>query len=190
MQDFLGRFGQTRKCDATERTTLDEKPAFANGNAALGPIERQLARLAVQCRERREELSMLIMAVSGGTESNQEIASVMLRRAKRALSASCAPPDSINPVLMSLSGDRVAAIIPNCDREAAVTIAKSTVAEFAKLTVPTSELEVDRGTLNIGVATASVVPKNFDPARMIERAERCLSAARSCGNSSVKSIEV
>ena len=45
-------------------------------------------------------------------------------------------------------------------------------------------------TLSIGVATASVVPKNFDPVRMIESAARCLSAARACGISTVKSIEV
>jgi hypothetical protein len=34
------------------------------------------------------------------------------------------------------------------------------------------------------------VPKNFDPLRLIESAERCLSAARACGISAVKSIEV
>jgi GGDEF domain-containing protein len=156
----------------------------------LGSIDRQLAAIAVQCRERREELSLLIFAVSPNPESNHEAASAMLRRAKTALSAACALSDPTNPVLMSLDGGRLAAIIPNCDREAALTIAKSTVAEFAKVTVSSSESQADRGTLSIGVATASVVPKNFDPARMIERAERCLSAARSCGSSSVKSIEV
>jgi HD-like signal output (HDOD) protein len=191
MQDFLDRFGQTRKGDApTKRNKLDEEPTFADGDVALGPIDRQLARLAVQCRERREELSLLIMAVSAGTKTSQEEASAMLRRAKRALGAACSPSDLTNPVLISLSDGQVAAILPNCDREAAVAIAKSTVVEFTKVTVPSSESQADRGTLSIGVATASVVPKNFDPARMIERAGRCLSAARSCGNSSVKSIEV
>jgi hypothetical protein len=45
-------------------------------------------------------------------------------------------------------------------------------------------------TVSVGVATASVVPRNFDPLRLIECAERCLSAARACGISTVKSIEV
>jgi hypothetical protein len=45
-------------------------------------------------------------------------------------------------------------------------------------------------TFSAGVASMSVVPKNFDPARLIESAERCLNAARACGMSAVKSIEV
>jgi hypothetical protein len=35
-----------------------------------------------------------------------------------------------------------------------------------------------------------VVPRNFDASQMIESAVRCLSSARSCGISTVKSIEV
>jgi hypothetical protein len=45
-------------------------------------------------------------------------------------------------------------------------------------------------TLGAGVATVSAVPKNFDPTSLLVAAERCLSAARTCGISTVKSIEV
>jgi HD-like signal output (HDOD) protein len=191
MQNFLGRFGQTQNDgEPSERSGPDAVPAFMDGgNAAPGSFERQVADAAVQCRERRQELSLLIMAVNSGTETHHDSASAM-HRVKRAFGAACKPVDQASIILISLSGGRIAAILPNCERKIALSIAKSAVAEFAKVTVPSAESRSETGSLSIGVATASVVPKNFDAARMIERAERCLSAARSCGNSSVKSIEV
>ena len=44
--------------------------------------------------------------------------------------------------------------------------------------------------MSAGVATVVAVPKNFDPWRLVESAERCLYAARSCNTNTVKSIEV
>jgi hypothetical protein len=49
---------------------------------------------------------------------------------------------------------------------------------------------VHTATLSAGVATVAAVPKNFDPWRLVESAERCLYAARSCNTSVVKSIEI
>jgi PleD family two-component response regulator len=90
-----------------------------------------------------------------------------------------------------LSDQRIAAIISNCERRAAVAVVQNAIAELAKLAAPGSEDNGDLATtLSFGVATASVVPKNFDPIQMIESAARCLSAARACGISAVKSIEV
>jgi HD-like signal output (HDOD) protein/GGDEF domain-containing protein len=192
MQNFLGRFGKTRSNDeGDEEKTVDVMPIFVDGgNAAPRSFERRVADAAVQCRERREELSLLILAVNAFAESQHEGATSAMHRAKRAFGAACSPADRESLVLVTLNGGRIAAILPNCDREAALVIAKSTLTEFSRVTAPNTDSQTDMGTLGIGVATASVVPKNFDAARMIERAERCLSAARFCGNSSVKSIEV
>jgi hypothetical protein len=44
--------------------------------------------------------------------------------------------------------------------------------------------------VSAGVATAAAIPKNFDPWRLVESAERCLYAARSCNTNTVKSIEM
>jgi hypothetical protein len=70
-------------------------------------------------------------------------------------------------------------------------VAKNAIAQYTKIAEPHSASNGSvASTMSVGVATASVVPKNFDPGRMIERAARCLSAARLCGISAVKSIEV
>jgi hypothetical protein len=49
---------------------------------------------------------------------------------------------------------------------------------------------VHTSTLSAGVATVAAVPKNFEPWKLVESAERCLYAARSCNASAVKSIEI
>ena len=49
---------------------------------------------------------------------------------------------------------------------------------------------VHTATISAVVATFAAVPKNFDPWRLVESAERCLYAARSCNTNTVKSIEI
>jgi GGDEF domain-containing protein len=96
-----------------------------------------------------------------------------------------------NVTMIPLGDDRTAAILSNCERRAALAVAQNVIsglAQHGNSSVATSDEAPTN--VSIGVATASVVPRNFDPMRLVERAERCLSAARACGISTVKSIEV
>jgi hypothetical protein len=111
-------------------------------------------------------------------------------QARRALESACSALTQENVTIVPLSDLRAAAVISNCERRAALAVARRAIAEHSSGTATYSALDEGAMTLSIGVATASVVPRNFDPQRMIERANRCLSAAQSCGISAVKSIEV
>ncbi|HEX5471308.1 MAG TPA: hypothetical protein VFW73_05450, partial [Lacipirellulaceae bacterium] len=96
-----------------------------------------------------------------------------------------------NVILVSVSNKRTAAILLNCDRRGAVAMANHAISVINK---GNADGILENGeiatTLSAGIATASVVPRNFDAARVIESAERCLAAARVCGISTAKSIEV
>jgi hypothetical protein len=111
--------------------------------------------------------------------------------ARRALAEVCGTLDSANVILVPLAERGAAAIVSDCERQNALSLARQTIAEVAKQNElrPAADGETAT-TLSVGVATVSVVPRNFDPARVLESAMRCLSAARACGASAVKSIEV
>ena len=93
--------------------------------------------------------------------------------------------------MLSITAVQLAAVLPDCERRQAVAIANEVLAEFGEL----AEIEADvpqavhTAAVSAGVATVAAVPKNFDPWRLVESAERCLYAARSCNTNTVKSIE-
>jgi hypothetical protein len=72
-----------------------------------------------------------------------------------------------------------------------VSIANEALAQLAELAEhDEATTAIHAATLSAGVATVAAVPKNFDPWRLVESAERCLYAARSCNTNTVKSIEI
>jgi HD-like signal output (HDOD) protein len=198
MQDFLSRGGavDTGRIDqsgvARRESPIHRAISTVTPPAVLtsaSTFVNTLVWAANRCRDRREELSLLIMepSVPGGAGAQLRLASY---QARRALESACAALDPKNVTLVSLSELRTAVILINCERRAAIAVAQSAISTLAKTFISPTENDHGSATLGIGVATASVVPKNFDPGRMIERGARCLSAARACGTSAVKSIEV
>jgi HD-like signal output (HDOD) protein len=152
-------------------------------------LMRKLAAAAKRCRERRQELSLVLIEPNAcGVQSDSRGPSAG-QLARRALGAACGSLDKDKVTMISLSDSRTAAIITDCERRSAITLAHNAIAELVKVDGDTSDGE-QATTLCIGVATTSAVPKNFDPARIVEGALGCLSAARACGISAVKSIEV
>jgi hypothetical protein len=150
----------------------------------------QLVSTANHCRDRRQELSLLILEpnIAGDASATLPPAGHQVRRA---IEDACSALDEENVSLLSLSNVRTVAIIANCERRAAISVAQSAIRKLRKpWSAPEDSGDEQGATLSVGVATASVVAKNFDPGRMIECAVRCLSAARACGISAVKSIEV
>ncbi len=159
--------------------------------ATVSTLARKLAASAIRCRDRRYELSLVIMEPNGEGTRRDPTSQLAIHQARRALGSACSGLEQENVTLVSLSDRRTAAIISNCERRAALALAHNAIAEFAGIRAHQSEADGGApAAMSIGVATASVVAKNFDPTRMIERAARCLSAARACGTNAVKSIEV
>lgn len=153
-------------------------------------LVRELAAAAAQCRKLRVELSVVIVEPNLGNDCSESLAELVKRRAGRALWNACTLLDRENVTLVAISEYRTAAVLVNCERRTAIAVAQHAIDAIGG--VDSRQRIGDDGvvTLSAGVATASVVPKNFDPMRMIERAQRCLSAARMSGIGAVKSIEV
>ncbi len=93
--------------------------------------------------------------------------------------------------VLSITAAQLAVVLPDCERRQAVALANEVMAAVAGLAeIDHASQAVDTATLSAGVATVAAVPKNFDPWRLVECAERCLYAARSCSSNAVKSIEI
>jgi hypothetical protein len=153
-------------------------------------LPRTLRKAANRCRELRCELSLLLVEPHQ-QDDDPQIKEHASRQIRLALTQSCSYLDPQNIALMSIGTKRIAAILSDCDRRAAVAIAQNTIAVLGKPTTAAPEAMRAVATIvSVGVATAGIVSRNFDPARLLERAERCLSAAHTCGISTVKSIEL
>jgi HD-like signal output (HDOD) protein len=174
----------------------DSKSKFALSNDRVGGVKetvlaRKLIAAAVRCREQRQELSLIVLEPSSFDVQSDPAGDFASHRTRRALARACETLNDHRVSLLSLSERRSAAIVSNCDRSTALAIAQNAITELGRLerrSVGSSD--VSPTTLSAGVATASVVAKNFDPDSMIECAVRCLNAARGTGTSAVKSIAV
>ena len=154
-------------------------------------LVRKLLAAANRCRERRQELSLVMVEPNVFDMHSDPQGELASQETRRALGNASASIDNDKVTLVSLSAERTAAILVNCDRRGAVSVANHAITEIGRGIGYGSRVDDDLATtISIGVATVSVVPRNFDPARIIDSAERCLAAARACGISTVKSIEV
>jgi GGDEF domain-containing protein len=164
--------------------------SHAGRSTSAAGLLRKLSAAVSRCRERRLALSLLLVEPNQYDADSDPGAARASRQVRSALVAACQSLDQSNVSVVSLDEDRTAVILANCERSAAVTLAHN-IANALGASSETSEAMNGRDTtLSIGVATASVVPKNFDPLRLVDSAQRCLSAARACGITAVKSIEV
>jgi HD-like signal output (HDOD) protein len=194
MQSFLSPSSKSTSADAANgrdathhwSSEPDEGPAAGRSN-----LVAKLTAASRRCRQHRQELSLLLVSANANHALRGVREEDISRRVRAALGRACASFDSEDVALVALGDRRAAAILSDCERNAALAAAHVAMRQIAPATdgdaaaVTTAEV-----TLSAGVATAAVVPKNFDPARLIESAERCLNAARACGISAVKSIEV
>jgi HD-like signal output (HDOD) protein len=160
---------------------------FQNSSALV----RKINAAAARCRQSRQELSLLLFDLCCPGELRRPNAESD-KQLWDALDRACTPFDDGHVSLVALGDHRAAAVICNCERRTALATSQAVVRH---LSFDASDSSAGHGiaqevAISVGVATASIVPKNFDAARLIESAERCLNAARSCGISTVKSIEV
>ena len=154
-------------------------------------VAQALIAAATRCRERRSELTLMLVESSVIDVEPDPRSTSAGRHVRLALLQACSSLVQENVTMIPLDDERTAAILLNCERRAALVIGQNVIAALGNhgnSSVATNDNVATN--VSIGVATAGVVPRNFDPMRLIDRAERCLSAARACGISTVKSIEV
>lgn len=156
---------------------------------------RRLLRLlhtaAKRCRELRCELSLLLVEPSLPAAAIESLPTGTRRELRQALVEACSSLDDSHITLLPVGPVATAAVLTDCERRTAVEIAQRVIARLgAPVSMASSATGSADTTVCIGVATACVVPRNFDAVRLLESAERCLSAARACGISTAKSIEL
>jgi GGDEF domain-containing protein len=151
---------------------------------------------ARSCRVRRQELSLVLMEVDHYEELSAVGGETTARQAMRILQAACQGFVDHNVTLLSITPARLALIIPGLERRQAVELANRIIDQISRLArdwvFDESVMRELLHTLSvsIGVATVASIPKNFESVPLVESAERCLYAARLCGASAVKSIEL
>ena len=201
MRNFLGGDAapekEGRRWSAQHAAHSDDLPRREETEAHFveckdgSALVRKLVAAANRCRGQRKELSLLLMEPNVFDIHADPQAESAVQQARDALAKASETLEPENVILVTLSNLRTAAILLNCDRRGAVAIANHAILEIGKSQGRGNREEGDLATtLSVGLATVSLVPRNFEAARMIESAARCLSAARSCGISTVKSIEV
>jgi hypothetical protein len=174
--------------DKFTREVLADQFAECKDNSALG---RKLIAAASRCRERRQELSLLLAEPNVYDIHSDPQGKIATEQARESLGRACATFGADEVILVALGHGRIAAILPDCERRGALSVANYAITDLGKSARRGNYADFDPPTtLCVGVATVSVVPRNFDANQMIDSATRCLSGARACGISAVKSIEV
>jgi HD-like signal output (HDOD) protein len=176
-----------RRADGTSLFAAD----FKTGMQQSSPLLRSIYAAAKRCRELRGELSLVLIEPHTDVATDDTEKKAACRQTQLALIQACTSLDQENVMLMLVGAGRIAAILCDCERRTAVSVAQDAIAGYGKPSVASGGAATDTvATISVGVATAGVVPTNFDPMRLLECAERCLAAAHHCGISTVKSIEV
>ncbi len=149
-------------------------------------FEQRLVITLGKCRSERQPLSVVMLDVSWENQSSEQgnLLSDFLDRTCREEFCSLTELDVSNPSSRTL-------VLPGCDRQEAVRMARGAIH-----TIETSLKRQDflgrKGLIQVrvGIASAALPSKNFDALRLLQTADRCLAAARTCGTSCVKSLEI
>ena len=168
--------------------------AAANDSVGIVALLRYLASVIPLCRARRQELSLLLIESHAGTIlglADSDVAAQI----RQALERECHAYGLGDVQLMSITASQLAAVLPHCERRQAIALANEVLSQFVEIPLGSTPKQdvpqvVSTVTASAGVATVAAIPKNFDPWRLVESAERCLYAARSCNTNTVKSIEM
>jgi HD-like signal output (HDOD) protein len=168
--------------------------AAAHDSVGIVALLRYLASVIPLCRARRQELSLLLIESHAGAVlglADSDVAAQI----RQALERECQAYGLADVQLMSITASQLAAVLPHCERRQAIALANEVLSQFVEIPMGSTAKQdvpqvVSTVTASAGVATVAAIPKNFDPWRLVESAERCLYAARSCNTNTVKSIEM
>lgn len=157
----------------------------ASAAASIHPALRaQIASAAVLCRQKRRELSLLLIEIDNHDQLLCIHGEAELNRLRSELSTACrtVEPNLTGP--LELGHARFALVLAGCDRTAAADVGHALLHEVRRNVAGGDAL-----TVSIGASTVAVPAKNFDPQEIVNSAERCLRAGRLSGGNCFKSIE-
>jgi HD-like signal output (HDOD) protein/GGDEF domain-containing protein len=169
---------------ARTATTPVKRPKVAAAPTIDPALKAHIASSAILCRQKRQELSLLLVEVDNYDDFVFIHGENDVERLRRELAGACrvVSPDGRPP--LELGPARLALVLAGCDRPAAADVAHSLLHEVRRHVGGGTAL-----TVSIGASTVAVPAKNFDAIEIVRSAERCLRAALLSGGNCVKSIE-
>ena len=168
----------SKAIDPNDRAKV-KAPHHAKSREGSQRLLKEAARQAEICRAKRRPLALVQMQVDAlELISDDDMAIVTFQR----WAMTSQWKDELRDASWyALGPDRLATLLPDKDRHAAVTLITSLQDAFLA--------EFD-ASIDAGVAAVELPPKGFPAEQLIEAAQRCLDAARDTGAPTVKSIEV
>ena len=179
-----------RAARTNARRTSGRRTSSGDSGIGIVALLNRLSAAVPLCRARRQELSLVLVETNcpNMLATADKDATLLLRQAlERVCRSHSERRDG------ALDHGRAAGGDPARLRAAASGGAGERSARRAwrrRANKTTPRQRSTRRRISAGVATVAAVPKNFDPWRLVESAERCLYAARSCNTNAVKSIEI
>jgi HD-like signal output (HDOD) protein len=166
------------------------KPAVADVESVseIDPgLLGRLAAAATLCRRERCDLSLLLIELDRYGELVFALGAAGAEEAWRRLQQACRSLEHPGANWMQLSEARLALILPDCDRLAAVGLGNELLRQMREAADHLSEFAP---TISVAACTVTQPPRNFVPQGLAQRAERCLYAAQVAGGNCLKSIEI
>jgi GGDEF domain-containing protein len=143
------------------------------------------------CRQARRALSLVLVEIDDFDDLALARGPVEAENIVWRMAGVCRTLDFSQTHCVQIGQASFAIILKNCDRRQAVELSNQVIRLNEDSRSPSrGESATSRVTVSVGIATVPLLPKNFSPADLFAGAMRCLSAARLCGGSSLKSIEV
>jgi HD-like signal output (HDOD) protein len=162
-----------------------QKRTATSAMSAIQPALRaHIAAAATLCRQKREELSLLLIEIDNYDDLIFVHGQEELDRLRRELADACRAAEPSGRPPLDLDHARLALVLAGCDRPGAADAGHTLLHEVRRHVGGGDAL-----TVSIGASTVAVPAKNFDPVEIVRSAERCLRAARLSGGNCFKSIE-
>jgi HD-like signal output (HDOD) protein len=174
-----------------ETWTRDElPPADGSCDLAFGParadeFDVRLTLALGECRANRQPLSLVLLGVESSTPPSAE----QTRIVARLLEAACRAAMGGGEAGESMAEGRRVVVLAGHDRQEAIAKARGAIDRLSHMIEPLHRAgQLASCIAAAGVASVFEPPKNFAISRLLETAERCLTAALRSGG--VKSLEV
>lgn len=166
------------------RTVCEEPFSGAMDPGLIGRMETSIAR----SRQHRQCISMAIIEIDGFDDKLVYLSP----------DQTCQLADTLGMVVRKLftpeyevvrvCDSRIAVIMEAADSEHASDLLRQLIQGMKRWSEVRAQKRQETLTISVGLASTGVPPRNFTSDILIERAERCLSAAQHFGGNTIKSI--
>jgi GGDEF domain-containing protein len=150
----------------------------------------QLTLEVAACRKARCPLSLMVLEIDRYNELLAKIGPQEAARLVQFVGLICGQLELPRMAQLRTSENRIAIVLPDYDRSAAVEAAYRVLDAVRRLNHRQPAAARAQLSVSLGVATAPMPAKNFAPHLLLESANRCLHAAQVPSGNAVKSIDV